>query len=79
MPMKGRRPSATKTTHTAVPQVDAEEANIQDFAPPEWRTVLNSRADLGEWINNMISLSIDNQAFQTFIHLDRDSVRRRTF
>lgn len=48
MPMKGRRPSATKTTHTAVPQVDAEQANVEDFAPPEWRTVLNNRADLGE-------------------------------
>ena len=47
MPMKGRRASATKTVHTAVPQVDADTADIEDFAPPEWRTVLNNRADLG--------------------------------
>ena len=47
MPMKGRRASATKTVHTAVPQVDPEQADVEDFAPPEWRTVLNNRADLG--------------------------------
>lgn len=54
MPMKGRRPSATKTVHVAVPQVDAEIADIEDFGPPEWRTVLNNRADLGM----LLSLSL---------------------
>ena len=27
----------------------AEDVGIEDFRPPEWRAVLNRRADLGEY------------------------------
>ncbi|WWD21578.1 hypothetical protein CI109_106064 [Kwoniella shandongensis] len=33
--------------HHHPPKVLLEDADIEDFAPPEWRTVLNTRADLG--------------------------------
>jgi hypothetical protein len=51
--MKGRRASATKSVLGGISGSGAKgaeelEADIEDFGPPEWRTVLNRRADLGE-------------------------------
>lgn len=51
--MKGRRASATKsglggTSGSGSKGAEELEADIEVFGPPEWRTVLNRRADLGE-------------------------------
>ncbi|KAK8847487.1 hypothetical protein IAR55_005345 [Kwoniella newhampshirensis] len=49
--LKTSRPSFSRSSavaqHHHQPKVLLEDAEIEEFAPPEWRTVLNSRADLG--------------------------------
>jgi hypothetical protein len=49
---KTRRPSGIKSVGSGGSKLAdgevAEQVEIEDFRPPEWRTVLNRRADLGE-------------------------------
>ncbi|WVQ98147.1 hypothetical protein IAU59_005269 [Kwoniella sp. CBS 9459] len=46
-PLKSGRPSSSSRAGVSAPKVLLDDAEIEDFAPPEWRTVLNSRVDLG--------------------------------
>jgi hypothetical protein len=36
-----------------VQKTDTVEVEIEDYGPPEWRTVLNRRADLGESLSGL--------------------------
>jgi hypothetical protein len=49
---KTRRPSSIKSVGSGGSKLAdgevADQVEIEDFRPPEWRTVLNRRADLGE-------------------------------
>ena len=56
---KEMRSSATKAGSGGVDDSKAgmEDVNIEDFRPPEWRTVLNRRADLGEQAERIYSIS----------------------
>ena len=44
--LKGRRGSAAKSAASTETAVDTIE--VENFAPPAWRTVFNKRADLGD-------------------------------
>lgn len=74
MPMKAtRRASSSLNGHNPLPQDPKLEAEIEDFGPPEWRTVLNSRADLGEsysccWMPLPWSENVDSAARQSPRH-----------
>ncbi|OCF32517.1 hypothetical protein I316_05697 [Kwoniella heveanensis BCC8398] len=46
-PLKSGRPSSLSRAGVTAPKVLLDDADIEDFAPPEWRTVMNSRVDLG--------------------------------
>ncbi|WVF69703.1 hypothetical protein IAT40_004482 [Kwoniella sp. CBS 6097] len=46
-PLKSGRPSSSSRAGVSAPKVLLDDAEIEDFAPPEWRTVLSSRVDLG--------------------------------
>nr|XP_019005040.1 uncharacterized protein I203_01884 [Kwoniella mangroviensis CBS 8507]OCF68501.1 hypothetical protein I203_01884 [Kwoniella mangroviensis CBS 8507] len=41
------RPNLPSRPNLHAPKVLLDDADIEDFHPPEWRTVLNSRVDLG--------------------------------
>lgn len=60
----------------------AEPVPIEDFPPPAWRTVLNSRADLGEYLRSHAEVmehvlcgtscaELTMQDTPTFTHLDQ--------
>lgn len=46
---KTRRASQAQTSDTRKASTKADGLEVEEFQPPEWRTVLNSRADLGEF------------------------------
>nr|XP_019008399.1 uncharacterized protein I206_06958 [Kwoniella pini CBS 10737]OCF47180.1 hypothetical protein I206_06958 [Kwoniella pini CBS 10737] len=41
------RPTLSGRSNVLAPKVLLDDVDIEDFHPPEWRTVLNSRVDLG--------------------------------